>query len=182
MLPKVESFEPRSNPEISVVAAAAPAVGAAAEKIILLKEEEKPIISDKVNTLFPEAGKLFVEASDVRPKDELVIPNIDVLAKALDMGITPKELKVFYGGENKQLAERPYCLGLNDSSVKFADHPQSKECEALLKRSKKSIHIEKGNIFFDNKSSSESIYNFFLTQQDYSKRFLKNKIYFFCRL
>ena len=68
------------------------AAAAAAGTNSVLKKEEKPIMNDKFNTLFPEVAKNFAEGSDVRPKDELVIPNINVLAKTLDRGITPKEL------------------------------------------------------------------------------------------
>ena len=84
-LQKVE-FELKS--EHSAAAAAAAAAGTNS----VLKEEEKPIMNDKFNTLFPEVAKNFAEGSDVRPKDELVIPNINVLAKTLDRDITPKEL------------------------------------------------------------------------------------------
>lgn len=94
---------------------------------IILKEEEKLAMTDKLNTLFPEAAKIFADVSNVRPKDELVILNINVLAKALDKGIAPKELQTFCGGENKHFVERLYRLGLDTSSVKFANYLQSKE-------------------------------------------------------
>ena len=94
---------------------------------IILKEEEKLAMTDKLNTLFPEAAKIFADVSNVRPKDELVILNINVLAKALDKGIAPKELQTFCRGENKHFVERLYRLGLDTSSVKFANYLQSKE-------------------------------------------------------
>ena len=42
----------------------------------------------------------------------------------------------------------------------------------LLKRNKIKIHIETGHIFFDNVNSNESIYSFFLAQQDHTKKLL----------
>ena len=40
------------------------------------------------------------------------------------------------------------------------------------------IHIEIGKIFFENKNSGESIYDFFYLQQNYSKKLLKMKFIF----
>ena len=42
----------------------------------------------------------------------------------------------------------------------------------LLKRNKIKIHIETGHIFFDHVNSNESIYSFFLAQQDHTKKLL----------
>ena len=86
-------------------------------------------MSDKLNTLFPEAAKIFAEVSDLRPKDGFVAADIDVCAKALDKGIMQKELQFFYGGEIKQFGEIMYHLGLENSGVKFDDYLQSEECE-----------------------------------------------------
>ena len=45
-------------------------------------------------------------------------------------------------------------------------------------RNKISIHTETGKIFFHNKNSVESIYDFFPAQQDYSKTLSKTKFTF----
>ena len=51
---------------------------------------------------------------------------------------------------------------------------QSEECHELFKKNQMIIHIETGNIFFDNvnSNSGESIYDFFIAQQDYTKKLL----------
>ena len=93
ILLEVPKYLPKSEPKLSSeLPAATAAVEAAAGTNVLLREE-KLVISDKLNILFPETVKTFAEVSNVRPKYELVIPNIDVFAKALDKGITPKELQ-----------------------------------------------------------------------------------------
>ena len=40
------------------------------------------------------------------------------------------------------------------------------------------IHMESGNIFFENKNSGERIHDFFYAQKDYSKKLLKMKFIF----
>lgn len=47
-----------------------------------------------------------------------------------------------------------------------------------MKRNKISVHIDKGNIFLDNKSSGECIYDIFSAQQDYIKKLLNLKFSF----
>ena len=49
-------------------------------------------MSDKLNTRFRKTFKTFAKTSEVRPKDELIIPNLDLLSKALDEDIRPKKL------------------------------------------------------------------------------------------
>ena len=60
------------------------------------KEEEKNVMSDKSNALFPSTTKIYAKASNIAPKTKIIIPNIDILAKALDKDITPKELQFFF--------------------------------------------------------------------------------------
>ena len=81
-------------------------------------------MSDKLNTLSPEAAKICTESSDVRPNDELAIPNINGLTKTSDKGIISKQLQFFYAGKKKKFGKRLYCLGLDDGSVKFTDSLQ----------------------------------------------------------
>ena len=87
-------------------------------------------------------------------------------------------MKFFHRGKSKDLRERLFSTCLDDSSANFADYLISKECRTLLRKNKISIHIETGNIFFENKNRIESIEDFFYTQQDYSKKLLKMKLIF----
>ena len=100
------------------------------------------------------------------------------MTRALDLGKTPKELQFFHGGVSKKLNDRLFSQGIDDSSTKFASYFMNEECRELLKRNKLMIHIEIRNTFFDNRSSQGSIYDFFYSQQDYSKKLLGTKFTF----
>ena len=69
-------------------------------------------------------------------------------------------------------------MNLNEQNLKFLKYLQSDICDAILVCNKIKIHVETGDIFFDNVNSNESIYNFFLTQQDETKKLLKIELDF----
>ena len=50
-----------------------------------------------------------------------------------------------------------------------------------MQRNKLSIHIETGNIYYDNFDTGESIYFFFTAQQNYTKKILSEEFRFFDR-
>ena len=59
-------------------------------------------------------------------------------------------------------------FGLNDDTKKFLDCLESDECHELLERNEMTIHIETGNIFFDNLKKV-----FMISLQDYDKVLLE---------
>ena len=69
-------------------------------------------------------------------------------------------------------------MNLNEQNLKFLKYLQSDICGAILFCNKIKIHVETGDIFFDNVNSNESIYNFFLTQQDETKKLSKIELDF----
>ena len=52
-------------------------------------------------------------------------------------------------------------------------------CQALMQRNKLSIHIETGTIYYDNIDTGESIYSFFIVQQDHTKKIISKEFQFF---
>ena len=48
-----------------------------------------------------------------------------------------------------------------------------------MQRNKLSIHIEIGNIYYDNVDTGESIYSFFIAQQDHTKKLMSEEFQFF---
>ena len=60
-------------------------------------------------------------------------------------------------------------IGLSTDSIEFLEFLQSSFCQKLLIENKLKIHIESGNIFFNNLDTNESIYGFFQQQENQSK-------------
>ena len=67
-------------------------------------------------------------------------------------------------------------LYLNKGNENFADILFSDIGSQILRENMLSIHIETGNIFYENINTSESIYDFLLRQQDETKK--DNSCYF----
>ena len=76
------------------------------------------------------------------------------IAKTLESVEIPKELQFFYGGKT---------LGLDSESEKFAKFLLLDECTLVIGRNKMWIHLEAGNIYFNNINRKEGIYNFLRT-------------------
>ena len=72
----------------------------------------------------------------------------------------------FGGGENTQFCRKLKMFGLSDDMEKFLDYLESDEYYELFKSNRMSIHIETGNIIFDDANSGESIFDFFAAQKD----------------
>ena len=65
---------------------------------------------------------------------------------------------------------------MNQENLQFLDYIQSDTCSSVLISNKIKIHTETSDIFFDNVNSRESIYNFFLNQQDEKKKLRKKNL------
>ena len=61
-------------------------------------------------------------------------------------------------------------LGLNKDNENFIDFLSSDTGSQIFRENMLSIHIESGNIFYDNYNINESIYSFSLNQQDETKQ------------
>ena len=62
---------------------------------------------------------------------------------------------------------------INDSNQKFLEFLTSDFGKSLLTKNKTQIHIDLGQIFHDNKITSETLYDFLKRQQDLNKKELK---------
>ena len=60
-------------------------------------------------------------------------------------------------------------IGLSTDSIEFLEFLQSDFCQEIFIQNKLKIHIETGNIFFNNLDTNESIYGFFQQQENQSK-------------
>ena len=76
------------------------------------------------------------------------------------------------GGKNTQFCRKLKMFGLSDDMKKFLDYLESDEYYELFKSNRMSIHIETGNLIFDDANSGESIFDFFAAQKDSNNKLL----------
>ena len=63
-------------------------------------------------------------------------------------------------------------LGLNKDNENFTDFLSLDIGSQILSKNMLSIHVQTGNIFYDNYNTNKSIYTFLLNQQDEAKQLI----------
>ena len=125
-------------------------------------EEEKQL-SDQLQNLFPN----IEQETDNSDKADLHIDfeNLSQTLSQIENKIVPFEFEFFQGGKNEKFRE--IIIGGIDSSndtIDFINFLESKICQKILVENRLKIHIEIGNIYFDNNDTNESIHSFILAQ------------------
>ena len=95
----------------------------------------------------------------------------EILAR-IDNDTIPLELQFFNGGVNQTFENYAKTFGLSPSNLEFLEFLQSDEWKEILLTNKLQIHIETGNIYYDNQDTNESIYDFFSKHQNTDKGFI----------
>ena len=137
--------------------------------IIRTPGDEKVTYPDTVTKLFPKTDEIKKEPEDDYESISKVQTDISELNEY--------DLQFFSGGEKmkKKLFEGvSKNVGIiNDSNQKFLEFLTSNFGKNLLTKNKIPIHIDSGQIFHDNKITSETLYEFLKRQQDLNKKELK---------
>ena len=137
--------------------------------IIRTPGDEKVTYPDTVTKLFPKADEIIKQPEDDYESISKVQMDISELNEY--------DLQFFSSGERmkKKLFEGvSKNVGIiNDSNQKFLEFLTSNFDKNLLTKSKIEIHIDSGQIFQDNKITSETLYDFLKRQQDLNKKELK---------
>ena len=100
---------------------------------------------------------------------KLPIPGLTEILSKIDNGEVSKQLEFFEGGQNKEFEDKVKSIGLSTDSIEFLDFLKSSFCQEVLVENKLKIHIESGNIFFNNLDTDKSICGFFQQQENQSK-------------
>ena len=125
--------------------------------------EEKQL-SDSLQKLFPDVEKI---TEDNRKADvKIDIENLSQTLSAIGNEILPFEFEFFNGGANEKFSNIIRTLDSSSDTLEFLDLLQGKICKKILEDNKFKIHIETGNIFYDNHDTNESIHNFILAQSN----------------
>ena len=134
-----------------------------------------------MNELFPKADEIFNDQKtdvddDDLSKHEIMIPNTQTLLKEVNDGKLPEELKFFSGGSDSGNEFKFHGMQniriLNESNEHFIDYLLSDFAKEVLAKNKIKIHLDSGNIYYDNLNMRESIYSFMHAQQNETKKLM----------
>ena len=137
----------------------------------------------QLSKLFPEiqddGGGGYLRQEDDQKINESPIPQLTEILSKIDKCELPKQLEFFDGGQNKEFEDKAKLIVLSTDSIEFLEFLQSSFCQELLIENKLKIHIDSGNILFDNLDTNESIYGFFQQQENRSKAKIKHRHFTF---
>ena len=85
----------------------------------------------------------------------------------------PESIYFFYGGESKNFALE--FIGLSPINKEFAAFLLSDLGRQTTTQNKLSIHVESGNIFYNNHNTEENFYSFLLSQQNDEAAYVPKK-------
>ena len=131
--------------------------------------------SETLTKVFPKTKKELIPLDSIAEKDET--QDFDITESSIVSDGNDKiDLEFLSGGENHQKLFANAIKNveiLSESNEKFLRYISSRYGSFILNKNKMKIHLESGKIFFDDKSTSESLYDFLKVQQDIKKKELK---------
>ena len=95
---------------------------------------------------------------------------------AFDEASVPYQLNFFQGGSNENFVQAYNLLSPNNVNRKFIDFLLSDTGQNIVTYNSLSIHVESGNIFYQNFNTNENFYSFLMTQQDETKTIIPKRI------
>ena len=127
--------------------------------------------SETLQKVFPKVRRELIPLNSIIEEDES--EDFDITESTLVStrnGVV--DLEFFDGGNYKKLFENASKnVGiLDDANTAFLKYLSSNYGRHLLRKNKMKIHLSSGKIFIDDKSTSESLYDFLQNQQDNSKK------------
>ena len=140
-------------------------------------------LSEDFLKLFPELedgdDRRYLGQDDDQKINELPIPELTEILSKVDMGEVPKKPEFFERGQNKEFEDKVKLIDQLTYSIELLEFLQSSFCQELYIENKLKIHINSGNIFFNNLDRNESIYSFFQQQENQSKAKIKHRSFAF---
>ena len=139
-----------------------------------------------LNSLGVEAQSLFdnktltkKEEEDELLKDFMEQYNIENIKNTMDeSGQIPESIYFFYGGDSDEFVKAINFINASPINREFAAFLMSDLGRKTVTQNKLSIHIESGDIFYDNHNTDENFLNFLLSQQNDEAAFIPKKISF----
>ena len=90
----------------------------------------------------------------------------------MDEGNVPDNIYFFSGGESDNFYRALEFVGLSPMNKEFGAFLISGLGRQVMTENKLSIHVESGDIFYENRNTGENFYNFLLARQNDDAAFI----------
>ena len=135
------------------------------------------------NILKPEAEDILDEGFvNKKELEDEALENIkeeydfEEIRDAFGEASVPHKLEFFYGGINENFTQACYFLSPSNGNREFIAFLVSDKGQNIMTNNNLSIHVESGNIFYQNFNTNENSYHFLIAQQDKTKAIIPNLI------
>ena len=132
-------------------------------------------LSKQLQKLFPDVDETIQKESETFKERTLELDEIiEKLGNKSAQSEDPFdevtfEFEFFNGGKNAKFDSFTKKFGLTNENIEFVDFLQSDYCKEIMQANDLKIHIETGNIYYNDTDTNESIFSFMKNQQDSSK-------------
>ena len=136
---------------------------------------EETNLSEQLQSIFPDIDQTIKQESETFKEkiDDLdkIIEKVSNIEDDQDDQNEQKifEFEFFTGGFNQKFDSFVGKFGLSTENQELVHFLQWDLCKEILENSNLKIHIETGNIYYKNKDTNESIFEFIKNEQDSSK-------------
>ena len=135
-------------------------------------------LSQELNKIFPDVDDAIKEKADTFKERTLDIDELVEKVGRAEKSEAIFEFEFFSGGKNLKFDSFVKRFDLTTENINFIDFLQSEYCKEILQHYDLKIHIETGNIYYDDKDTNESIFEFIRNQQNTSKGIRRNEFKF----
>ena len=99
------------------------------------------------------------------------------LTDEIDQGKILEILEFYFGEQNKFFFRKIRSLSPNKETMFFIGFLATDFGSSIMKQNNLSILIETGDLHYNGVNTGESIYDFVVSQQDFSKKIINEKLY-----
>ena len=135
-------------------------------------------LSEELHQIFPDVDDRIKEKdSSFKERTENIEDLIEKISRNEKSELT-FEFEFFNGGKNLKFDSFCNRFSLTTENTEFVNFLQSEYCKKILQNNHLKIHIETGNIDYNDQDTNESIFQFIQNQQNTSKGIIKHNLKF----
>ena len=102
---------------------------------------------------------------------------IDTLTDEIDQGHIPKILEFYFGGPDDSFFAKILDLNPDEGNMLFMQFLATDYDSQIMKQSRLSIHSSTGDLYYGGVNTSESFFDFIVSQKNRTKKRIRKKFY-----
>ena len=135
-------------------------------------------LSEELHKIFPDVNDTIKERENsFKERTENIEDSVQKIGRN-EKSELPFEFGFFNGGVNLKFDSFVKRFGLTTENKEFLNFLQSKYCKEILQNNNLKIHIETDNIYYDDRDTNKSIFQFIQNQQNTTKGIIRHDFKF----